>query len=162
MAYKNQLTFLLKNVQLVEVIKDEDIEIGNDVKRKITAVVSATGKEQNSDELEIFCWGKVADKMDDFSDGTFLDLECTAKTRWVDRSDGDGQFSATDVTAFYVGEHKEERPRAESRGRSTERTAASTETRRGSRVDDGKKSQAEPDAKEETRKTGNRPTRNRR
>lgn len=115
MAYRNQ--FLVKiSGTLVEVLSNELIDFADETRQKITFVVAADGPEKQSDELLVAAWGKVAERVLEVQDGEQISLKCTAKTRWVERNDGEGTFSSTELTANYVGEEKAQELEQKERG----------------------------------------------
>ena len=130
MAYKNQFPVEITGI-LKWVSNDEYIQIGDDEKLKLTAILEAEGENEEGDEIEFAMWGEKADRLAGMEIGARLRLKGSLKSRWIDRKDGQGQFSATEVTCWYIEELKEEKQGTNYRKQAEEKRAGGRDAGRG-------------------------------
>ena len=153
MAYKNQFKVELKG-RLTFVGPDDYIQIGDDEKLKIVASLECTdGNEEEGDEVEFCMWGEKAEKLAACQVGDEIHLKGNVKSRFIDRRDGQGHFTATEITCWYLDVKKEEK-----NGRNYKKDA---EENRGAggrdgRADAGKRQSATERTRSDERETPKR------
>lgn len=130
MAYKNQFPLELSG-KITYIGPDDYITIGDDEKLKIVAIIEAEGENEEGDEVEFAMWGEKAEKLAAVEVGARVRLKGNIKSRWIDRKDGQGQFSATEITCWYLEELREEKRGTNYKKEANERRAGGRDAAQG-------------------------------
>jgi hypothetical protein len=122
--YSNQFSITIEG-RFETVVFDDFVQIGNDEKQKVQAIISAKGEEHDSDEILVTFWGKAADRAVGIADGTDVRIDAKIFTKEVERKDGSGTLFITEVVGYFIKEvttRREQRERFERGSGAPERT----------------------------------------
>lgn len=119
MQKNNQFFIDFKGAELAEITFDDFVEWNGEEHRKVKGVFIAPGEHDNSEELTVTFFDKVADIVAGLPDGTRLDVSAKVRTRYIMTAKGE-ELDITEVIGYYVEETGSRRNR-DTRARETER-----------------------------------------
>jgi len=126
MQKNNQFFIDFKGAELAEITFDDFVEWNGEEHRKVKGVFVAPGEHDNSEELTVTFFDKVADIVAGFPDGTRFDVSAKVRTRYIMTAKGE-ELDITEVIGYYVEETGSRRNR-DTRARETERRDQQRET----------------------------------